>query len=72
MSLHALRRAQWAPKGSPQASVRGIGLTLGGEPQATTALQQGRIEVQSIQGKGSTFRLLLPFASEGSASPRGP
>jgi PAS domain S-box-containing protein len=64
-------KGEWAPKGSPQASVRGIGLTLA-VGQATAALQQGKIEVQSMQGKGSTFRLLLPFASEGPAGPRGP
>jgi C4-dicarboxylate-specific signal transduction histidine kinase len=61
-------KGEWAPKGSPQANIRGIGLTLA-VGQATAVLQQGRIEVQSVQGKGSTFRLLLPFAPEGTAGP---
>ena len=54
-------KGEWAPKGSPQASVRGIGLTLA-VSQAAATEQGGRIEVQSVQGTGSTFRLLLPHA----------
>ncbi|MCX7031365.1 MAG: ATP-binding protein [Spirochaetes bacterium] len=64
-------KGEWAPKGSPQVSVRGIGLTLA-VSQAAATEQGGRIEVQSMQGKGSTFRLLLRFASESPAGPRGP
>jgi C4-dicarboxylate-specific signal transduction histidine kinase len=64
-------KGEWAPKGSPQASVRGVGLTLA-VSQAAATEQGGRIEVQSMQGTGSTFRLLLPFASEGPAGSRGP
>ena len=54
-------KGEWAPKGSPQASVRGVGLTLA-VSQAAATEQGGRIEAQSVQGKGSTFRLLLPHA----------
>jgi PAS domain S-box-containing protein len=64
-------KGEWAPKGSPQAGVRGVGLTLA-VSQVTASLHQGRIEIQSMQGHGSTFRLLLPHALEGAAGPRGP
>ncbi len=54
-------KGEWAPPSSPQAKVKGVGLSLA---ISTTMLTEygGRIEVQSTKGVGSTFRIVLPLA----------
>ena len=54
-------KGEWAPHGSPQARLKGVGLSLA-ISSTTVAEYGGRIDVQSIKGKGSTFRVLMPLA----------
>jgi PAS domain S-box-containing protein len=53
-------KGEWAASGSPQANLRGVGMSLS-VSNATITEYGGRIEVQSAPGNGSTFRLLMPF-----------
>jgi PAS domain S-box-containing protein len=55
-------KGEWAPKGSPQARLKGTGLSLA---IASTMVSEygGRIEVQSARGSGSTFRVIMPRAT---------
>ncbi|MFW6180165.1 MAG: PAS domain S-box protein [Spirochaetota bacterium] len=52
-------KGEWASAGSPQAKVKGVGLSLA-VCQSTVAEYGGRIEVKSRPGTGSTFRVWLP------------
>jgi PAS domain S-box-containing protein len=54
-------KGEWAPRGSPQAKLKGVGLSLA-ISSTTVSEYGGKIEVQSTKGAGSTFRVLLPFA----------
>ena len=54
-------KGEWAPRGSPQAKLKGVGLSLA-ISSTTVSEYGGRIEVQSTKGAGSTFKVLLPFA----------
>ena len=55
-------KGEWAPKGSPQARLKGTGLSLA---ISSTMISEygGRIEVQSARGSGSTFRVIMPRAT---------
>jgi PAS domain S-box-containing protein len=54
-------KGEWAPPGSPQAKLKGVGLSLA--ISSTTVVEYGgRIDVQSTKGVGSTFRVILPLA----------
>ena len=55
-------KGEWAPTGSPQARLRGVGLGLA-VSSMTVSEYGGRIDVRSTEGKGSTFRLVLPARS---------
>ena len=59
-------KGEWAPEGSPQANVKGVGLSLA-VCQSTVAECGGKIEVQSEPGKGSRFRVVLPIDEPGPA-----
>ena len=52
-------KGEWAEPASPQARVKGIGLSLS-VCQSTVAEQGGWIEVESVPGAGATFRAWLP------------
>jgi len=52
-------KGEWAPRGSPQGMVKGVGLSLA-VCQSTVSESGGRIEVESKVGVGSTFRVWLP------------
>ncbi len=52
-------KGEWAPQGSPQSMVKGVGLSLA-VCQSTVSESGGRIEVESKVGVGSTFRAWLP------------
>lgn len=54
-------KGEWAPSGSPQEKLRGVGLSLA-IAHATISDFGGRIEVESSPGIGSTFRIRLPAA----------
>jgi len=54
-------KGELAPPGSPQENWKGIGLSLA-IGQATVSDYGGRIEVRSVPGVGSTFRIRLPAA----------
>ena len=56
-------KGDWAPHGSPQARLKGVGLSLA-ISSSTVSEYGGRIEVQSTKGAGSTFRVILPLAAE--------
>ena len=56
-------KGEWAPHGSPQARLKGVGLSLA-ISSSTVSEYGGRIEVQSTKGAGSTFRVILPLAAE--------
>jgi PAS domain S-box-containing protein len=60
-------KGEWAPPGSPQAKLKGVGLSLA---ISNTMVSEygGRIEVQSTKGVGSTFRVLMPYARKSTAS----
>ena len=47
-------KGEWAPPGSPQAELKGVGLNLA-VSNMTVSEYGGRIEVRSIEGVGSTF-----------------
>ncbi|HTZ50173.1 MAG TPA: PAS domain-containing protein [Spirochaetia bacterium] len=55
------RKGEWAPAGSPQSAVRGLGLSLA-ISAAMVSDYGGRIEVHSTEGAGSVFRIVLPAA----------
>ena len=52
-------KGEWAPAGSPQSMVRGVGLSLA-VCHSTVSERGGRIEVESDPVRGSLFRVLLP------------
>jgi PAS domain S-box-containing protein len=54
-------KGEWARPGSPQAKLKGVGLSLAVSNTVITEYG-GRIEVQSTKGVGSTFKVVLPFA----------
>ena len=53
-------KGEWAAAGSPQVSVKGVGLSLA-VCHSTVSERGGRIEVESDPEAGSVFRVLLPF-----------
>jgi signal transduction histidine kinase len=57
-------KGEWAPPGSPQARLKGTGLSLAISSTMVSGYG-GRIEVQSTKGSGSTFRVVLPCATGG-------
>jgi PAS domain S-box-containing protein len=54
------RKGEWAPPDSPQARLKGVGLSLA-ISSMTVSEYGGRIDVQSTEGAGSTFRIVLPL-----------
>jgi PAS domain S-box-containing protein len=52
-------KGEHAPHDSPQARVKGVGLSLAVAHSIVTG-NEGRIEVESAPGAGSTFTVLLP------------
>jgi PAS domain S-box-containing protein len=54
-------KGEWAPAGSPQWKLKGVGLSLA-ISSTTISEYGGRIDVQSTKGIGSTFRIFLPTA----------
>jgi PAS domain S-box-containing protein len=54
-------KGEWAPPGSPQAKVKGVGLSLA-ISSSTVSEYGGRIDVQSTKGAGSTFKVVMPLA----------
>jgi PAS domain S-box-containing protein len=54
-------KGEWAPSNSPQARVRGVGLSLS-VCRSTVSESGGRIEVESVPDVGTTFRVWLPIA----------
>jgi PAS domain S-box-containing protein len=54
-------KGEWAPPGSPQARLKGVGLSLA-ISSSTVSEYGGRIDVKSTKGTGSTFKVLLPLA----------
>jgi len=54
-------KGEWAPPGSAQAGVKGLGLSLA-ISSAVISDYGGRIEVDSTEGTGSVFRIWLPLA----------
>jgi len=52
-------KGEWASPGSAQGRVRGLGLSLS-VCQSSVAEQGGWIEVDSREGRGTTFRVWLP------------
>jgi PAS domain S-box-containing protein len=52
-------KGEWAAADSPQAGLKGVGLSLA-VCHATASDYDGRIEVRSARGAGTTFRLVLP------------
>ena len=54
-------KGEWAPPGSPQARLKGVGLSLA-ISSSTVSEYGGSIDVKSTKGTGSTFRVLLPLA----------
>ena len=57
-------KGEWAPTGSPQARLKGLGLNLS-ISNSTVADYGGRIDVKSHEGEGSVFRIVLPAATSG-------
>jgi PAS domain S-box-containing protein len=53
-------KGEWAPSGSPQARLRGVGLSLA-ISSATISEYGGKIDVHSTPGTGSTFRVEMPI-----------
>ena len=58
-------KGEWAPTGSPQARLKGVGLSLA-ISSTTISEYGGRIDVQSTSGAGSTFRVVMPLSRPGS------
>ena len=56
-------KGEWAPPGSPQAKLKGVGLSLAISNMMVTEYG-GRIEMQSTKGVGSTFRVVIPLHSK--------
>lgn len=56
-------KGEWAPPGSPQARLKGVGLSLA-ISSTTVSEFGGRIDVQSTKGGGSTFRVVMPLAPQ--------
>jgi two-component system sensor histidine kinase/response regulator len=56
-------KGEWSEPGSPQARVKGVGLSLS-VCQSTVAEQGGWIEVESPPGDGATLRVWLPSAAK--------
>jgi PAS domain S-box-containing protein len=54
-------KGEWAAAGSPQARLKGVGLSLA-ISNSTVSGYGGRIEVRSTKGAGSTFRVVMPLA----------
>jgi PAS domain S-box-containing protein len=54
-------KGEWAAPGSPQAKLKGTGLSLA-ISSTMVSEYDGRIEVQSARGSGSTFRVVMPRA----------
>jgi PAS domain S-box-containing protein len=54
-------KGEWAPPGSPQARLKGVGLSLAISGMMVSEYG-GRIDVQSTKGAGSTFKVLMPLA----------
>ncbi len=54
-------KGEWAPSGSSQTKVRGVGLSLS-ICRSAVSESGGRIDVESVLGAGSTFRVWLPSA----------
>jgi PAS domain S-box-containing protein len=54
-------KGEWAPTGSPQSKLKGVGLSLA-ISSATISEYGGRIDVQSTSGAGSTFRVVMPLS----------
>jgi len=54
-------KGEWAPAGSPQWKLKGVGLSLA-ISNTTISEYGGKIDMQSTKGTGSTFRVLLPVA----------
>jgi PAS domain S-box-containing protein len=57
-------KGEWAPTDSPQTRLKGVGLSLAVSSMAVSNYG-GRIEVRSIEGVGSTFRVVLPVHAIG-------
>ena len=55
-------KGEWAPAGSPQSQVKGVGLSLA-VCHSTVSEREGRIEVESDPATGTLFRVLLPSDS---------
>jgi PAS domain S-box-containing protein len=55
-------KGEWAAPGSPQACVKGVGLSLS-VCRSTVSESGGRIEAESEPGSGATFRVWLPIAA---------
>jgi PAS domain S-box-containing protein len=55
------KKGEWAASDSPQANVKGVGLSLS-ICRSTVSDSGGRIEVESEPGLGTTFRVWLPTA----------
>jgi two-component system sensor histidine kinase/response regulator len=56
-------KGEWAPPGSPQGRLKGVGLSLA-ISNTTVSEYGGRIDVQSTTGAGSTFKVVIPAATE--------
>jgi len=54
-------KGEWAPPGSPQARLKGVGLGLA-VSSMTVSEYGGKVDVRSTEGEGSTFRVVLPAA----------
>jgi PAS domain S-box-containing protein len=54
-------KGEWAAPGSPQARLKGVGLSLA-ISSTTVSEYGGRIDVHSIKGIGSTLRVVMPLA----------
>jgi PAS domain S-box-containing protein len=57
-------KGEWAPTGSPQSRLKGVGLSLA-ISSTTVSEYGGKIDVQSTKGAGSTFRVEMPLAAQG-------
>ena len=55
------RKGEWAPPGSPQARLKGVGLSLA-ISNTMVAEHGGRIDVRSTRDVGSVFRVVVPRA----------
>ena len=60
------RKGEWAAHGSPQERLKGVGLSLA-ISSAKVSEYGGWMDVKSVVGAGSTFRLVIPPAGASSA-----